>query len=508
METSICSTWQAGHQNSLKKHLETQKNSNGAIPMKPSSTFNHSDRLFSSDPSQRNVARRLYEEVKDLPIVSPHGHTDPSWFALNQNFGNATELFLIPDHYIFRMLYSQGISLADLGIPTRDGSATETDHRKIWRIFTKNYYLFRGTPSKIWFDHALHEVLGINVPLLPENADQIYDEVNTKLTSEAFRPRALFERFQIETLATTESPLDPLTHHQTLKESDWLGNVITAFRPDPVVDPEFEGFAENLGRLAEITGENVLTWDGYLKALQQRREYFKSMGATSTDHGHPTATTADLSRTECQRLFSGALAGELSTTEADQFRGQMMTEMLRMSLDDDLVVQLHPGSFRNHNRPLFDRFGRDKGADIPMVTDYVNGLRPLLNKFGNEPRLSMILFTLDETSYSRELAPLAGHYPILKLGPAWWFYDSPEGMLRFRRQTNETTGFYNTVGFNDDTRAFMSIPARHDLARRIDCRYLAELVCEHRMSEEEAREVSIDLAYRVVKKAYRFNEGK
>ncbi|MEC8594024.1 MAG: glucuronate isomerase, partial [SAR324 cluster bacterium] len=341
-----------------------------------------------------------------------------------------------------------------------------------------------------------------------ENADQIYDEVNAKLSSEAFRPRALFERFQIEILATTESPLDPLTHHQTLKDSGWQGKVITAFRPDPVVDPEFEGFAENVGKLAEITGENALTWDGYLKALQQRREYFKSMGATSTDHGHPTATTADLSRTECERLLSGALAGKLNAEEADQFRGQMMTEMMRMSLDDDLVVQLHPGSFRNHNQPLFERFGRDKGADIPMATDYVNGLRPLLNKFGNEPRLSMILFTLDETSYSRELAPLAGHYPILKLGPAWWFYDSPEGMLRFRRQTNETTGFYNTVGFNDDTRAFMSIPARHDLARRIDCRYLAELVCEHRMSEEEAREVAIDLAYRLVKKAYRFNEEK
>ncbi|MEC7216980.1 MAG: glucuronate isomerase, partial [SAR324 cluster bacterium] len=308
--------------------------------------------------------------------------------------------------------------------------------------------------------------------------------------------------------ATTESPLDPLTHHQTLKDSGWPGKVITAFRPDPVVDPEFEGFAENVGKLAEMTGENALNWDGYIKALQQRREYFKSMGATSTDHGHPTATTADLSRTECERLLSGALAGKLSAEEADQFRGQMMTEMVRMSLDDDLVVQLHPGSFRNHNQPLFERFGRDKGADIPMATDYVNGLRPLLNKFGNEPRLSMILFTLDETSYSRELAPLAGHYPILKLGPAWWFYDSPEGMLRFRRQTNETTGFYNTVGFNDDTRAFMSIPARHDLARRIDCRYLAELVCEHRMSDEEAREVAIDLAYQLVKKAYRFNEEK
>ncbi len=468
-------------------------------------TYNHPDRLFSPDPAQRAVAQRLYAEVKDLPIISPHGHTDPSWFANNEPFGNATDLFLIPDHYLFRMLYSQGLSLESLGIPARDGRLVEQDRRKIWQTFADHFYLFRGTPSRMWFDHALHEVLGIEQPFTPENADAIYDDVNALLATDAFRPRALFERFNLEVLATTESPLDELKHHQALQQSGWTGTVVTAFRPDPVVDPEFEGFSENVETLGALTGENTRTWKGYLSALAQRREFFKRLGATSTDHGHPSAVTANLDGAECERLFSKALAGQLSGKQAEMFRGQLLTEMARMSLDDGLVMQLHPGCFRNHNQTLYERFGRDKGADIPMPTDYVQALQPLLNRFGNEPRLSLILFTLDETSYSRELAPLAGHYPILKLGPAWWFHDSPEGMLRFRKHTTETAGFYNTVGFNDDTRAFLSIPARHDMARRIDCRFLAELVCEHRLPEEEAREVAIDLAYRLVKQAYRFD---
>jgi glucuronate isomerase len=181
----------------------------------------------------------------------------------------------------------------------------------------------------------------------------------------------------------------------------------------------------------------------------------------------------------------------------------MLVEMARMSLEDGLVMQIHPGSYRNHNRGLFERFGRDKGADIPMQTDYVNSLRPLLQRYGNEPDLTVILFTLDETVYSRELAPLAGHYPILKLGPPWWFHDSPEGMRRFREQVTETAGFYNTVGFNDDTRAFLSIPARHDVARRMDCSFLAKLVVEHRLPEDEAHEVARDLAYNLAKAAYK-----
>jgi len=304
-------------------------------------------------------------------------------------------------------------------------------------------------------------------------------------------------------LATTESPLDPLAHHAKIRTSGWKGRVITAYRPDPVVDPEFDGFRDNVAQLGTLTGENTASWRGYLAAHRNRRGFFKAMGATSTDHGHPTARTSDFAEAECQRLLDRALAGTATAEDAEAFRGQLLTEMARMSLDDGLVMQIHPGSFRNHNPVIFRDYGRDKGADIPTRTDYVRALKPLLDRFGNEPDLTVILFTLDETVYSRELAPLAGHYPILRLGPSWWFYDSPEGMLRFREQTTETAGFRNTVGFNDDTRAFMSIPARHDVARRVDCRFLATLAIEHKIGEDEAFELAPELAYGLAKRAYR-----
>ena len=462
----------------------------------------HEDRLFPCDPNVRSVARRLYAEVKDLPIISPHGHTEPRWYAEDVSFQNPTELFLIPDHYIYRMLYSQGIPLEQLGIPRVDGGEVERDPRKIWRLLAEHYYLFRGTPSRLWLEHVLCHVFGMEKRLGPDTADEIYDSIEKALARPEFRVRALFDRFNIEALATTESPLDDLGYHRAIVESNWSGKVIPAFRPDPVVDPDFEGFKENVRRLGEIAGEETSTWEGYLRALAQRRQHFIQLGATSTDHGHPTAATADLERSDCRRLFAKAFKGKTTAEEAEIFRGQMLTEMARMSLEDGLVMQIHPGSFRNHNSSLFDKFGRDKGADIPTRTDYVAALRPLLDRYGNESNLTVILFTLDETAYSRELSPLAGHYPPLKLGPAWWFFDSPEGMLRYKRSVIETAGFYNTVGFNDDTRAFLSIPARHDMARRIDCGYLAELVCEHRLDEDEAAEVAVDLAYNLVKKAY------
>lgn len=463
----------------------------------------HPDRLFPPDPVTRDIARRLYAGVQNLPIVSPHGHTNPSWFALNEPFPNAVDLLLIPDHYLVRMLYSQGISMQSLGIPRVDGAGVETDKRKIWQSFANHYYLFRGTPSRSWLDHVFYEVFDLGQSLTPDNADDLFDEINELLQQNDFRPRALFDRFNIELLATTESPLDELEHHKTIRDSDWGGRVVTAYRPDPVVDPEFEGFADNVAQFGELAGENTSTWDGYLAAHRNRRDYFKNMGATSTDHGHPTAATANLSRADAEALFDKALRGDCSAVEAETFRGQMLTEMAKMSLDDGLVMQIHPGSFRNHSPFVFNRFGRDKGADIPSQTEYVSALKPMLDSVGNEPGLTVILFTLDETNYSRELAPLAGHYPCLRLGPPWWFHDSPEGMRRFREQTTETAGFYNTVGFNDDTRAFLSIPSRHDVARRMDCAFLAELVADHRLGEEEAAELAIDLAYNLVRKAYR-----
>jgi glucuronate isomerase len=469
----------------------------------PQNALLHEDRLFPSDAAQRAIARRLYETVRDLPIISPHGHTNPKWFAENTPFPDPASLLVIPDHYVFRMLYSRGIPLESLGIPRTDGQPVETDPRKIWRLFAEHWYLFRGTPTRIWFDHVFQEVFGITERLNPKSADRIYDHIAGCLASPEFMPRALYDRFNIEVLSTTDSPLDPLAHHRELLRSEWKGRVIPTFRPDPVTDPDYPNFTSNVERLGEITGEDMATWPGYLQALFNRRRFFAELGATATDHGHPTAATRDLPLSRCDALLQKALAGKMSEDEAEEFRGQILTEMARMSIEDGLVLQIHPGSFRDHNPYMFRCFGRDKGADIPVPTDYVKALKPLLDRFGNDRRLTVILFTLDESTYSRELAPLAGHYPALKLGPAWWFYDSPEGMRFYRERVTETAGFYNTVGFNDDTRAFPSIPARHDVSRRVDCAFLARLTAEHRLEEDEAQEVAVDLAYRLPKDAYK-----
>jgi glucuronate isomerase len=462
----------------------------------------HPDRLFPADPTTRAIARRLYGEVAGLPIISPHGHTDPQWFAEDRPFANPTELLLAPDHYLYRMLYSQGVDLEALGVASREGPSA-ADPREAWRLFASHWKLFRGTPSAAWLPHVLVEVFGLHADLSAKTADELYDAIDDKLAQAAFRPRALFDRFDIELLATTEGPADDLHHHRAIRESGWGGRVITAYRPDPVIDAEHEDFQTALARFGELAGVDPYGWAGYLEAHRRRRAAFIEAGATSSDHGHPTARTADLSPAETETLFGLVVSGRAGPAEAELFRAQMLTEMARMSLDDGLVMQIHPGSFRNHNRGLFDSHGWSRGADIPIATEYVHALKPLLDRFGTAPGFSLIVFTLDETTYARELAPLAGHYPALKLGPAWWFHDSPEGMRRFREQTTETAGFYNTVGFNDDTRAFLSIPARHDVSRRVDCGFLARLVAEHRLGEDEAREVAVDLAYNLVKQAYR-----
>uniref|UniRef100_E6PXH5 Uronate isomerase n=1 Tax=mine drainage metagenome TaxID=410659 RepID=E6PXH5_9ZZZZ len=459
----------------------------------------HEDRLFPAEPSVRAIARALYLEIRHLPIVSPHGHTQASWFALNEAFPNPAMLFVQPDHYVYRMLYSQGVSLDALDI----GQAEMKDPRGVWRIFASHYKLFRGTPTRMWLDFAFQELFGLEERLSEQTADLYYDQIAEKLATPEFRPRALYERFGMEVLATTDSALDSLEHHAAIRDSGWGGRVLPTFRPDAVVDPEFAGFHERVARLGELTGENCSKWAGYLNAMRRTRERFRALGCTATDHGHPTAQTADLSREQAEALFGRILTGAADAAEQEMFRAQMLTEMARMSVEDGLVMQIHPGSARNHNRQVYERFGRDAGADIPRPTNYVDALRPLLDQMGNEPGLRIILFTLDESTYSRELAPLAGHYPCLRLGPPWWFHDSPEGMIRFREQATETAGFYNTVGFNDDTRAFLSIPARHDVARRMDCSYLARLVADHRLEEDEATELAHELAYGLVKQAYR-----
>lgn len=458
------------------------------------------NRLFPADPSTRSIATAIYENVRDLPIVSPHGHTQAVWFAQNQPFPNPAKLLIQSDHYIYRMLYSQGISLEELEI----GEPEIKNPRKVWRTFAENYYLFRGTPTRIWLDFVFQELFGLNERLSAKTADVYFDTISEKLRRPEFSPRALYERFNIEVLATTDSPLDSLDDHRLIRDSEWKARIIPTFRADPVVDPDFAAFRENVEKLGEQTGEDTSKWKGYLRALEKARGRFKALGCTATDHGHPTARTANLSPEDASDLFSRILAGRGDAQQQELFRAQMLTEMAGMSTQDGLVMQIHPGSARNHNRQLYKRYGRDIGADIPSPTNYVDALRPLLDRFGNEPNLTITLFTLDESTYSRELAPLAGHYPCLRLGPPWWFHDSPEGMMRFREHVTETAGFYNTVGFNDDTRAFLSIPGRHDTARRVDCAYFAKLVVEGRLDEEEAFLVARDLAYELVRRAYKF----
>jgi glucuronate isomerase len=463
------------------------------------------DRYFDPDPKQKEIALLLYKQVADKPLVCPHGHVDPRMFAdPDYQFGTPADLLLIPDHYIFRMLYSQGIELEKLGIPRLDGAPVETDHRKIWRIFAENFYLFRGTPTGMWLTHELHDVFGVRDKLDGKSAQNIYDHITECLASPDFRPRRLFERFNIEVLATTDAAHDPLNYHKSIKESGWKGRVVPTFRPDGVVNIDRPDWRDNIKKLGEICGFEVSSYKKLIEALENRRACFKSMGATATDHAALTPYTCELSVEEAEAIFQRAVKGLATEDEATRFTGHLLVENARMSIDDGLVMQLHPGSSRNHNPLIFERFGYDKGCDIPIQVDFTRNLKPLLDKYGNDRRLTLILFTIDETTYARELAPLAGHYPALKLGPPWWFHDSLNGMRRYRDQVMETAGLFNTVGFNDDTRAFPSIPARHDLARRVDANWIAGLVVRGIVSLEDAGEMIHDTAYRLARRAYKF----
>lgn len=462
------------------------------------------DRYFDPDPAQKRIALELYEGVANLPLICPHGHVDPLVFAdPDYQFGTPTDLLIIPDHYVFRMLYSQGIALERLGIPARDGSESELDHRKIWQLFADHYYLFRGTPTGMWLNHELYDVFGVREQLNGASATRIYELIEEKLTLPEFRPRALFERFNIEALTTTDPANSRLEHHQAIRDSGWGGRILPTFRPDAVVNLASPTWQQSIAQLAQVSGLDIHSYAHYIDALEAQRAFFKQMGATATDHGVTTPYTEPLEATESQAIFERALRGIASEQDAMRFTGHMLMEMARMSVDDGLVMQVHPGSFRNHNHALFARFGSDMGADIPQATEYTRNLHPLLNRYGNEPGFTLILFTLDETTFGRELAPLAGHYPAVRLGPPWWFFDSWNGMTRFREAVSETAGLYNTVGFNDDTRAYPSIPARHDLARRVDANWLANLVVRGIVEMEEAHEMAYAAAYSLAKSAYR-----
>jgi glucuronate isomerase len=463
------------------------------------------DRYFDPDPQQRERARHLYQLVADAPLVCPHGHVDARMFAdPDYSYGTPADLLLIPDHYIFRMLYSQGIPLERLGVPQRDGAEVERDHRRIWQLFADHFYLFRGTPTGAWFAHELHDVFAVKERLTPESAADIYDQVAACLARPEFRPRRLFERFNIEVLATTDAATDTLEHHRAIRESGWKGRIVPTFRPDAITNIERPDWREQIDELSRVTGIEVTGYARLIEAIEDRRAYFKAMGATATDHAALTPYTETLSNTEAEAIFQRALQGRASDGDARRFTGHLLIENARMSTEDGLVMQFHPGSYRDHNRDLYERFGKDKGADIPVATEYTRNLLPLLDRFGNDARLQLILFTLDESAYARELAPLAGHYPAVKLGPPWWFHDSINGMRRYRDRVIETAGLYNTVGFNDDTRAFPSIPARHDLARRVDANWLAGQVVRGIIEQGDAEEMIHDMAHRLARKAYKF----
>jgi len=472
------------------------------------------DRFFDPDPTVRRVARELYDETRTLPIVSPHGHVDAGVLARNERFAEPAALIIQPDHYILRMLYARGIPLEALGVPRRDGGGggggaggggapVETDPCKVWQRFADHYYLFRGTPTGAWLDYELHEVFGVRDRLSGETAARVYDEVAEKLASPEFLPRALFERFNIEVLATTDSASDSLDHHLTIRGSGWKGRVIPCFRPDAVfriAAPEWPAELEALGR---EHGAPLVDYAEFVRALEDRRTFFKSMGATATDHGVLEPYTTWLPPDEAETVFQRARQGDVTAADERRFTAHLLMEMARLSVRDGLVMQIHAGALRNHNHLVFERFGPDRGADIPVATEFTRNLRPLLNAYGNDARLTVVVFTLDESTYSRELAPLAGHYPSLRLGPPWWFHDSLEGMRRFRERTTETAGIYKTAGFNDDTRAFCSIPARHDLARRVDADFLAGLVARHVIDKSDARRMARALAYEVAKETYK-----
>ena len=464
----------------------------------------HPDRLFSPDPLTRQTARALYETIAQLPLICPHGHVDARLFSAPAAFlGSPADLLIIPDHYVTRMLYSQGIPLSSLGVPSVDGRPIEQDHRKIWRTFCENFHLFRGTPSGLWLETELSQVFGIDESPSPANANRLYDLIADKLATPAFTPRALYERFNIEVLCTTDVATDPLDAHRLIRQSGWSGRILPTFRPDVVMSLDRPGWRDAIDQLSHASGVEVTDYRSYLLALEQRRDFFRSMGATATDHGVLEPWTVNLDPLEAETLIQHALHGQSSPDEAKRFTAGMLVEMARMSAEDGLVMQIHPGSLRSHNRGVLEQFGPDRGGDIPIRTEFTRNLLPLLNRFGNDPRFHLVVFTLDESTYARELAPLAGHYPALKLGPPWWFHDSPNGMRRYFDQVMETAGLYNTAGFNDDTRAFCSIPARHDVWRRVSADWLAGLVVRHVVAMPDALEMAQELAVGLAKQTYR-----
>jgi glucuronate isomerase len=452
----------------------------------------HPDRLLPAEPGVRSIARRLYDAVRDLPILSPHGHVEARLLADDVPFRDPATLLVTPDHYVTRLLHAGGVPLADLGVGRTDLS--EAESRRVWRLLCEHWHLFRGTPSRYWLEAELAEIFDVAVRPSPGTADAVYDQVAARLGEAGYRPRALFERFGIEVLATTDDPCDDLAAHAALAaDAGFPGRVLPTFRPDRYLEVGQPGWPDAVRRLGAVSGTDTGSYVGWVAAMEDRRAHFRAHGAVSADHSHEDAGTAPLPDGDAERIYRAALAGTADPAAAVALRRHMLLEMARMSCDDGLVMTLHPGVRRNHHRPTLAAFGPDSGHDIPLRAEFTDALRPLLDRFGTHPSLHLVLFTLDETVFSRELAPLAGFYPSVYVGAPWWFLDAPAAVRRFRAAVTETAGFSRTSGFIDDTRAFCSIPARHDMARRLDAGYLAHLVAEHQLDEEEALETAVDL---------------
>jgi glucuronate isomerase len=450
------------------------------------------DRLFPIDPATRSRARDLYASVADLPIISPHGHVDPRILTDDVPFDNATDLLIRGDHYVTRLMHSAGVGLERLGVPPRDGAVAAP--REVWRTFSENWGLYAGTASGYWLRSILADQFGVSEHPSRSNSDAVFDLIGARLAEPSFRPRALFDSYRIEVLATTDDPMDDLAAHAALAaDPSFTGRVLPTFRPDAYLTPTSPGWAERVSRLAAWNGTRDTDYAGYLAALEGRRAYFIDNGAVSADHGVPQPRAVELEASDAARLFAKAHAGTITPDEASAFSAHMLFEMARMSSRDGLVMTVHPGVFRNHDQETFTRFGPDSGHDIPVATEFVNSLHPLLSRFGNTPGFHLVLFSVDETAYSREIAPLAGYYPAVFIGAPWWFLDAPDAGLRFRAAVTETAGFSRGSGFIDDTRAFMSIPVRHDMSRRLDAAFLARLVGEGRIDQSEAEEIIVDL---------------
>lgn len=462
----------------------------------------HPDRLLPSDPGLRAVARRLYAAVRDLPIVSPHGHVPATLLQDDEPFRDPAALFVTPDHYVTRILHANGIPLSDLGVAR--GPLTETESRQVWRLLCENWSLFRGTPVRYWLESELGGIFGITERPSAKNADALYDQIADCLGRPEFRPRALFRRFGIEVLATTDDPADDLAAHRALAaDPQWSARVSPTFRPDRYLEAGRTGWVAAVDRLGEVAGVEVDDYRGFVRALEERRRYFIENGAFSADHGHEDAVAVPMTEGEAERVYQRARRGEATEAETEAFRRHMVLEMARMSCEDGLVMTLHPGAHRNHHPDSERKYGPDTGSDIPQATEYTRALRPLLERFGTHPNFHLVLFTLDEQVWSRELAPMAGFYPAVYIGAPWWFLDAPDAILRFRAAVTETAGFSRTAGFVDDTRAFCSIPARHDMARRLDAAFLARLVGEHRIDEDEALETVVSLVDENPRTAFR-----